>query len=835
MRHRFAPYLAFCVVFLASSTAGAQSWDPFPEINRVQRAGIIKRYDSSRYNDLRRCLRRFDSRVGADYYAAIVDVTDEAGTRSRDANDATPYAEALAQEWASEVDMDLDDHILIVIGVQNRSLGIDVGSEWEKVGFTGETVTDTVEASEYPREMRRRNYGEAICALATAIDFRLAALRQTMERRIKEVGATFPEVEAELAELREQVEQAFADNPSYAEGVRSDLEVATRALEEAKEKLEEDPASSVQNVDRARESMASARADLRTYLDSVKVLNEISNEIDTLDAEIAARSDVDRAGPTEAAELLDTCRQRLEQIRDTLEGEPTEVRVCVAEVRGKLAAADVRREYQSGIIPTIFAVFFILVVIAIVLALFVARRRTLRLLDPDLDEWKRRLSTARAELTRLVERYPDYFEMGDVAWTGESAELDARTADAVSRAFFLHGAGEKLHSEARKKRDGGHPLSVFPPTRAARLLRETETTLPAGSKVEGSPLTVPTTTSYTQPSAHLLGDLNDALSESERLLSQSASVLERLAKARAAGDAAEAETVAAVEKRRALKLSAEHLVGSLEQARQTWARAKRLTSEDPLRSDRDEVLDRARESLEELRDRAVGGNEAVAFIRGDLSQRISSIRHAIAQLKGEGVQLEEQNFDAAAELEAVKADARHALEKISNGEERRAIPAVDELDERSSELVTKIEVADEARTLVPVMADAIDELREAIRADLLKLRIGIGKLPEGTIPKDELDELMAFQTTLGRVNGELSRLRKSHASQNFLAAVAHVHRLIALLERGASLVRDLAARSGIELANTPTTIAWPDSWRDSVASEWEAEGFGGSKASRSLF
>lgn len=835
LRIYLARCVAFCVVLCASSAAMAQSWDPFPTLNGSQRAGIIKRYDSSRYDDLRRCLRRFDSRVGADYYAALVDVTDEAGSRSKEKSDGSQYAGALAQEWASDPAFDLEDHVLIVIGVQNQSLGIDVGSKWEKVGFTGETVTDTIAASEYGRMMGRRNYGEAICSLATAIDFRLASLRQTMERRIEEVGATFPEVEAELEELTARVDKTFKTDRSYAAGLREKLETATAALASAKKNLKDDPAASVGKVDEARDAMSTAEEGLERYIEEIEILTKIEAEIDELESLIAARDDADWEGPTQAATMLGTCREQVAEIRDTLEGDPAEVRICIAKVRGELAAADVRHDYVAGTIPTIYTLFLILALIVALIIVFLRRRRTLRIVDPDLAEWGRRLDRARDELGVMVDRYPDYFALGDVAWEGESATLDAKTADAVNRAFFLLDQGGVVLKKAREKRAKGHPLSIFGPTAAATMLRETETLLPAGMRVESSPIEVPTTQSYGGTSAQLLGDLHDAVGEAEKLLAESANVLERLAEASAAGDQAEREAVEAVAERQALSLSADHLRAPLDEARGAWKQAKAFTKRDPLRSDREDVLDQARQGMVKIRDRAVGGNEAVALVRGELSTRLNAIRHGITRLKSEGFGLSESNFDAAAELDALTNDAKRVVERIGQGDERRAIPLVDELEERSTELARRVEITGEARELVPTMASKIDDLREAVRGDILKLRIGIGKMPDGSIPKAELDELMAFQTTLGRVSGELTRLNKSHGAQDYLAATAHVHRLMALMERGVSLVNALAAKTGVGLQSTPAEISWPAAWSESASASWESGEFGGSRPGKSLF
>ncbi len=836
MRFHIARCVGLLLTLAVSTSAYAQSWDSFPTLNGSQRAGIIKRYDSPRYDDLRRCLRRFDSKVDATYYGAMVDITDESGSRSRKSDDATPYAEALSQHWSSEPGLDLTKHVVIVLGIQNRSLGIDVGTEWEKIGFEGDVVTDTVQASEYGRFMRRRDYGGAICALATAIDFRLAGLRQSMERRIEEVGAIFPDVEAELGELNKRLKKTFPEPKTYTATVEGDLSQAKKFLDEAKKTLEDDPASSVQKVDKARAAMKRAEEALDQYDTEVGKLKEIEAELEELGASIAARPDSDWDGPTEAAKLLETCSAKVTGIRDNLDGDPAEIRVCIAEARGILAAADVRYEYRAGTIPTIFFIFFAFVIVSIVIMLFLRRRRRTRLIDQDLTEWERRLAAADSQTRSLTERFPAYFAMGDVAWQGESAELDAKTADAVNRAFFLLGHGNDVLKAARADRSSGHPLSVLPLERAARKLREAPADLPAGTQVTASPLSVPTTQNYQGTSVQLLGDLSEAIRTAEQHLSASAEVLQRLSKQTQAGNEAERDAVAAVEGRKGLGLDPSHLVAPLEEARQVWKSAREFTASDPLRSDREGVLEKAREQIVTVRDRAVRGNEVVETIRNSLAADLQGLKRTLSEMEASGFQLKEPNFDAKAELSDALNEAKDLVARVGAGDERRAIAGFEELEADAAELKQRVNVIAEAKTLVPQMATALDDLREAARGDILKLRIGIGKLPEGKIPQADVDELNAFQTTLGRVNGEITRLRKAHTEQAYLAATAQVHRLVSLMERGVALVNRLATASGIELQNTPKQVAFGEAWLNSASASWKSDDFGaGATTSRKLF
>ncbi len=422
--------------------AEAQSWDEFPERAPGQHLRIKKRYDGPKYDDLRRCLRRFDSKVGAEYFAAIVDVTAESGSRSRKENDAMPYAIALANAW-KENDLDNEKHVLFVTGLRNRSFAIKVGEAWKKIGFEGEVIADTVATSEYEKFARRRDYAEAFCSLATAVDFRLAALRQRMDRRIEDVRATFPDMKKRYQALTTRVSEVVPEGIAYGDPLRSELQTIESELEEAEARVEHDPTGSVRLVDKAEESMNDIDASLNEYQAVMQELDSVKTELDELEAAIAQRPDADWDGPVEAGEILNSCREKVSEIEANLEGIPAEVRVCLEQVRTRLARADVHHHYLAGVFPTLVAVTLLVLIILVVTVLFLRRRRVLRLLRRDLEVWAERLDTTRQRLAALEADFPAYFASDQQAWEGESAELGTNTSDALNLAHHLLGEGRR--------------------------------------------------------------------------------------------------------------------------------------------------------------------------------------------------------------------------------------------------------------------------------------------------------------------------------------------------------------------------------------------------------
>ena len=170
------------IVIDQRDSAGAQDWDPFPRLPEYQHLGIARDLDSSAYDGLRACLRRFDSAVGGQYFAAIVEVTAVDGSGSPDTSDAVPYVDALYQAWRPSGRLDPETHVLTVLSLRNRAIAIHPGNRWGDLGFEGDAIRRTIDGSSFGSYARGGEYGLALCDLALAIDRRLAALAESATR-----------------------------------------------------------------------------------------------------------------------------------------------------------------------------------------------------------------------------------------------------------------------------------------------------------------------------------------------------------------------------------------------------------------------------------------------------------------------------------------------------------------------------------------------------------------------------------------------------------------------------------------------------------------------------
>ncbi|MCP3959046.1 MAG: hypothetical protein GY719_14440 [bacterium] len=167
---------ALLLASLASGEAGAQRWDPFPRLPGGEHLAVGEGLDSSSYDNLRTCLRRFDSGAGASYYAAIVEVTSPDGSPSPNRSDATAYSDALHDAWRPGGRLDPETHVLMVLSLRNRAIALHPGTRWYAAGFQGDTITRTIDGSSFGDYARTGDYGLALCDLALAIDRRLADL-----------------------------------------------------------------------------------------------------------------------------------------------------------------------------------------------------------------------------------------------------------------------------------------------------------------------------------------------------------------------------------------------------------------------------------------------------------------------------------------------------------------------------------------------------------------------------------------------------------------------------------------------------------------------------------
>lgn len=154
------------------------AWDSFPELDEGRHLAVAPDLDRSMFESARECTRDFDeSRVGAEYYAAAVEVTARSGEPSPKYNDAVPYVDALYARWHEQGDVGAAESIVIVMGLENRAVAVHPGDRWEDLGFGSERITRTIDESEFASLAEDDQFGAAICELVEAIDLELKQLQ----------------------------------------------------------------------------------------------------------------------------------------------------------------------------------------------------------------------------------------------------------------------------------------------------------------------------------------------------------------------------------------------------------------------------------------------------------------------------------------------------------------------------------------------------------------------------------------------------------------------------------------------------------------------------------
>ncbi|RMH15247.1 MAG: hypothetical protein D6696_21205, partial [Acidobacteria bacterium] len=157
------------LLLLCLAAPGAQARDPFPPLPAGGRLAVVPRLDGPAYDAARACLAGLGRETGADYYAAVV--ADAGGASPAG---AVPFVDALYDAWRGRLDP--QRHVLIALGIDDRSIAIHPGDRWADLGFERDAISRTIDASAFARHARRGDYPRALCALAETVDRQLGLL-----------------------------------------------------------------------------------------------------------------------------------------------------------------------------------------------------------------------------------------------------------------------------------------------------------------------------------------------------------------------------------------------------------------------------------------------------------------------------------------------------------------------------------------------------------------------------------------------------------------------------------------------------------------------------------
>jgi hypothetical protein len=778
-RHLALPGIfAFCVVLLASSPGSSAEWDRFPPLEPREHVALKKRFDGPKYNDLRSCYRKFDSRVDADYFATMVDVTAESGSRSRKQDDARPFAKAMYQAWQEEGHLDGEDDVLVVLGLSNGSIAVHPGAKWKKLGFEGEVIDNTIEASHYKKHRRRRNYTEALCSLANAVDLRLASLEQEMEERVAGLQKRLPTLDEKLTALHKTVvarfdEQENDDHP-FGKSLRARLAAARTKLDDAKSLVEDKPKEAVHLADQVEAVLQPVRADLEEFNEDMSKLDAAEEDLAALEATIQQRPDLESEETQAALLQLVECEQKAKEIRQNYEGKPWQVRDCQRDAEVHLGRADVHHYYLRTVLPMLAIILLVLLVIGFVVARTLRRRRALRQLEPDLAEWRRRLDGAAQRLYELELVCPTYFASGRTSWQGDSEQLDRGVADAAESMSQLLSEGRDILAQAEALHKKSHPLDARRLEAALGVLRETSVTL---------------TQAYDKTAATLLGDLDDAHRQAIEHLDEVVEATNRLSEQSSRAAEAVTQATRAVEQRRTLGLPADHLSEPLEGVLDVWKTARRQSAHDPRRAAT--LFEQAADGLEDIAKRAESGNEVVQRVQGPLSETSETLHQKIRQLQFARVDLAKLRFDPQQELDAALQNAVRVVDMVAKAREDDAREAVESLQADIDRLAHRLNVVAEASEHAPERAAELTARGKELKERLLQMSYTLKSPETKEAYRDESKKVARYQTHINRLSKQLKQAQRDHAAKHYLAASEELDAIDDLLGGAETLLGEL--------------------------------------------
>lgn len=807
-------FIAACALACALGwplESSAQSWDAFPELASGQHFRIKKRYDGPKYDDVRRCLRRFESKVGASYYGAIVDVTDPEGQRSREANDASEYADALATEW-SERGLDSDQYILFVTGLRNRSLAVKTSENFAQLGLQGEQLQHAIETSDYTRLTRRRDYGQAFCELAEAIDQRLLALSFTREKEVEEAKENLTRLTDRYSELQTQTD-TFDSTLEPVQGFAARLDDIETKLDGLDTRLDEDASNALTAVEEVDDALVVLGEEIGTYQKISSRLDELLDEAESVQKDIESRGDTSWRDPAAALAQIELCKDKIADARTQADDLSGELERCIADAKAHLPRADLRHFYLARAMPlAILGIIAASILIAIVL--FRRRRsRALGILKPDLAALEAANLDASNILSRLAQENSAVLQATQNPWSGQSEELCTRANDALNRLHFLIQSARELHDSAAALRRG-HPLDYVKPSKALKILRTTSLSLNSGTLPPSSPTSIPMQSSFSCESSHLLVELMTASDDAARLLDRYNAVWTQAVQQLKKVDDTLAQALHEIQARAELRLDNAHLLPLFEDLRHQWQSIRDATRRDPIRSSgdgQDAHLASIAEGAEAILERAMAGNQAVRAARHEFQDRIASLHQSASELQ-KARPLAEQGFDPDAQFETAQQLQSRIEALVVERREFEAAQVEANLREHLNELGSTLRSIAVGRQVMGPMLSAVENYREVLKGDVLKLRIALGK--DGVDLREEhLQALTQTQGEFVRLASAMNRVERTSSNGAILEAMQQLTAVVDTLETGAQLVATLSEHYGVEVKSTPADLVWPDAWK----------------------
>lgn len=789
--------LAVSGLVLWAPSASAQKWDAFPELKPNQQVGIQKVNDGPRYDTLRECMKQ-DSLVGARYFVSMVGVTAASGSASRKDDDATEFATAQASAWQLNPKTD----VLLAVGLRNRSFGIVLGTDWTAIGMDNAMLERTKEASHFPKAIRRRDYNQALCSLASAIDHTLFELKRTRQEQTAAANAQSPELTTQLKSLRERI-AAEAASTQFGNRLETRLTALDTQVKDAAQKLEATPSESLEILKKTAQERENITKELDDYTAQMKILDEAQAELEAVKKSIDARPDASWEDVQNAVKTLKICDEKAAVIRDQLQGHPQDVRACVASAQADLARSEHRHLYLARYMPACIALLLLVLGLIGAGLVAIARKRVGSYLAPELLTWEIQLERAENWLNQLRTDYPEFFASESTQWQGSSEALGKESADAVNLAYFLLHQGLERLAEARRL-SRSKTLDLRTADKAMWVLRSSEVFAQQGQIIPESPLKSGMIHAYQANTSRLTGDLDDALLRAQNLLQESAEWMRHGARHTTHGHEALVRAHNALQARQRMGFTANHIITPLQQAQNTYQQLTARLAADPSTAVSG-AFEKVIADIEALALSTEAGNAAAERLTTELAAQKQGVETLLQTLTKAGFQLKEGGFHAAAEFAEFQTLAQKAKQLLEVGQDKAALRCIEDVAGGLTTLEAKLRTIEAAPTLIPQMVQQLEQLREDIKSDLLTLRM------HARSEEDALNELMQLQGHALRSGGELSTIQRMAADQKFLGAFARLQPVVQVFDRAIEVIRALEQVSGTQ-TRAGRAAPWPKAW-----------------------
>lgn len=687
-----ASFLAWGVIEPSATLA----YSPIPAFPGV--GGVAVSEAAFDAEALHTSLSAFQSRVGAKYSVLVVEYSDRENRAGSDYGDADQqFIGSVVNAWGPS--MDRESSVIIVLALSNHDVIVHPFSRFASLGWEGEAVKATIDASPFALYARSGDYAQGVITLVTAIDSELEGRIARAESLRTSTTRTLAAARLSLARFEQaSVGSPFAGARSRAKGDR--LLAAIHAAESAMARAELDRLPGL-----ARDVSVKAR-ELDGYFElqagmierDQRAVARARAEQRSLERHPLARSDA------ESARALDRAARAIDAARAaTRDFDPERAGVFLDRASSAQAAARVaeyRAAYRRRLTHEVLPVVLVVLAFAFVLRrLFVRAQESRRIVAEArerLAALDAALGVAGEKLLALENEHALFLSGGSAAsdFEGASREPVRDAAARTDELFLAFEAATRLSREARAKLDGVGSIGLSAAKSALAALT-TEPFVVRTEQVKVRKLLLPDSREIRMTLPELLVELESAYARASGLLEvlgvRIGEIHEQVDGL--ASVVARAEDSFEEAARRVKIGSFAARVKALDDARLAIVASSRL---DPLGAvDRIAAFRETAGALVALADGLV---DVAKTVRDTVPTSLDASMKRVADLRAAGRKLAEPGFDPDAIVARAKLACRSVLRSLESGELENAVEESRRVRDAAADLEADLGASELART-----------------------------------------------------------------------------------------------------------------------------------------